>query len=43
MFGSEFDQVFMLVVVVRVEKDLLEIRRRALALARGRVPGLQRG
>lgn len=34
MFGSELDQLFVLVVVVRAEGDLLEVSTRALALAR---------
>jgi len=42
MFGSELDQVFVLVVVVWVEKDLSEVSTRALALAGRHVPGLQR-
>jgi len=43
MFGSELDQVFMLVVVVRVEEDLLEVSMHALTLTRTPVLGLQRG
>ena len=43
VFGSELDQVLVLVVVVRVKEDLLEVRTRALDLAGGLVPGLQWG
>jgi len=43
VFGSELDQVFVLVVVVRVEEDLPEVSMHALTLARRCIPGLQRG
>ena len=43
VFRSELDQVFVLMVVVRVEEDLPEVSTRASALVRRRVPGLWRG
>jgi hypothetical protein len=43
VFGSELDQLFVLMVVVRIEKDLLEVSLRVSVSGKIRMPGLQRG
>lgn len=43
VFGSELDQVFVLVIVVGAEGNLLVVSPRALALARRPMPGLRQG
>ena len=43
VFGSELDQLFVLMVVVWVEGDLFQVSPRVFAVARRCLPGLQQG